>query len=303
MGAAVLCMAAMAATASSAPEEADKRAAALVAQLTLDEKLEQLLNVAPAIPRLGSPAYNWWTESLHGAIGAVPTTNFPEPIGLAATFDEPLLHDVAATISTEVRALHALGRKTGRLGRIGMGLDTWSPNINIFRDPRWGRGQETYGEDPFLTARMAVAFVRGMQGPDPDHPNVIASPKHFAVHSGPESTRHEANVYVSPHDLEDTYLPAFRAAIVEARAGSIMCAYNRVNGQPACANDLLLKERLRDAWKFKGYVVSDCDAVRDISSNHKYAPDAAAAAAVALKTGVDNECNTATLSDIGGLAN
>jgi beta-glucosidase len=303
IGAAVLCMAAVTAAASSASEDADTRAAALVAQLTLDEKLEQLLNVAPAIPRLGIPAYNWWTESLHGAIGAVPTTNFPEPIGLAATFDEPLLQDVAATISTEVRGLHALGRKTGRLGRIGTGLDTWSPNINIFRDPRWGRGQETYGEDPFLTARMAVAFVRGMQGPDPEHPNVIASPKHFAVHSGPESTRHEANVYVSPHDLEDTYLPAFRAAIVEARAGSIMCAYNRVNGQPACANDLLLKERLRDAWKFKGYVVSDCDAVRDISANHKYAPDAAAAAAVALKTGVDNECNTATLSDIGGLSN
>ena len=275
-GAAALCMAATltAAAPSSAPENAERNAAALVAQLTLDEKVDQLLNVAPAIPRLGIPAYNWWTESLHGAIGTVPTTNFPEPIGLAATFDEALLHDVAAAISVEVRALHALGRKTGRLGRIGTGLDTWSPNINIFRDPRWGRGQETYGEDPFLTARMAVAFVRGMQGPDPDHPHVIASPKHFAVHSGPESTRHEANVYVSPHDLEDTYLPAFRAAIVEGRAGSIMCAYNRVNGQPACASDMLLKERLRGAWKFNGYVVSDCDAVKDISDNHKYAPDA-----------------------------
>jgi beta-glucosidase len=304
ISAAALCMAAVIpAAGSSAREDADRQATALVAQLTLEEKVDQLLNVAPAIPRLGIPAYNWWTESLHGAIGAVPTTNFPEPIGLAATFDEPLLHDVAATISVEVRALHALGRQTGRLGRIGTGLDTWSPNINIFRDPRWGRGQETYGEDPFLTARMAVAFVRGMQGPDPDHPQVIASPKHFAVHSGPESTRHEANVYVTPHDLEDTYLPAFRAAIVDAQAGSIMCAYNRVNGQPACANELLLKERLRDAWKFNGYVVSDCDAVKDISDNHKYAPDAAAAAAAALKTGVDNECNTATLSDQGGLGN
>jgi beta-glucosidase len=289
--------------ASSSREDADRQAAALVAQLTLEEKVDQLLNVAPAIPRLGIPAYNWWTESLHGAIGAVPTTNFPEPVGLAATFDAPLLHDVAATISVEVRGLHALGRATGRLGRIGTGLDTWSPNINIFRDPRWGRGQETYGEDPFLTARLAVAFVRGMQGPDPDHPQVIASPKHFAVHSGPESTRHEANVFVTPHDLEDTYLPAFRAAIVDAHAGSIMCAYNRVDGQPACANELLLKERLRGAWKFNGYVVSDCDAVKDISDNHKYAPDAAAAAAVALKTGVDNECNTATLYDIGGLGN
>jgi len=303
-GAAALCLAGtIAAADSSAPEKAEQQAAELVAQLTLDEKVEQLLNVAPAIPRLGIPAYNWWTESLHGAIGTRPTTNFPEPIGLAATFDEPLLHELAATISVEVRALHALGRQTGRLGRIGTGLDTWSPNINIFRDPRWGRGQETYGEDPFLTSRMAVAFVRGMQGPDPDHPNVIASPKHFAVHSGPESTRHEANVYVSPHDLEDTYLPAFRAAIVEGQAGSIMCAYNRVNGQPACASDLLLQERLRGAWKFDGYVVSDCDAVKDISDNHKYAPDAVVAAAVALKTGVDNECNTSTLWDLAGLEN
>ena len=282
---------------------ADAKAAALVAQLTLDEKVDQLLNVAPEIPRLHIPAYNWWTESLHGALGAVPTTNFPEPIGLAATFDESLLQQVAATISVEVRGLHALGRKTGKLGRIGTGLDTWSPNINIFRDPRWGRGQGTYGEDPFLTARMGVAYVHGMQGPDPDRPDVIASPKHFAVHSGPESTRHEANVYVSPHDLEDTYLPAFRAAIVDGRAGSIMCAYNRINGQPACASDLLLKEHLREAWNFNGYVVSDCDAVKDINDHHKYAPDSAVAAAVALKAGVDNECNTATLFDAGDLGN
>jgi beta-glucosidase len=281
---------------------ADAKATALVAQLTFDEKVDQLLNVAPAIPRLGIPAYNWWTESLHGALGPVPTTNFPEPIGLAATFDESLLKDVAGAISLEVRGLHALGRKTGKLGRIGTGLDTWSPNINIFRDPRWGRGQETYGEDPFLTARLGVAFVQGTQGPNPEQPDVIASPKHYAVHSGPESTRHEANVYVSPHDLEDTYLPAFRAAIVEGHAGSIMCAYNRVNGQPACASDPLLKERLRDAWKFTGYVVSDCDAVKDISAHHKYAPDAAAAVAIALKSGVDSECNNATLFDAGDLS-
>ncbi|HEY0687335.1 MAG TPA: glycoside hydrolase family 3 C-terminal domain-containing protein [Steroidobacter sp.] len=280
---------------------ADQKATALVAQLTLDEKVEQLLNTAPAIPRLGIPAYNWWTESLHGALGPVPTTNFPEPIGLAATFDEALLQEVAGAISVEVRALHALGRKTGRLGRIGTGLNTWSPNINIFRDPRWGRGQETYGEDPFLTARLGVAYVRGMQGPDPDRPDVIASPKHFAVHSGPESTRHEANVFVSPHDLEDTYLPAFRAAIVDGKAGSIMCAYNRVNGEPACVSDLLLQTRLREAWKFNGYVVSDCDAVKDISDQHKFAPDPVAAVAAALKAGVDNECTNATLFDLGGL--
>ncbi|MEO7690442.1 MAG: glycoside hydrolase family 3 C-terminal domain-containing protein [Sphingomonas sp.] len=280
---------------------ADRMAAKLVAGLSLDEKLEQLVNVAPAIPRLNVPDYNWWTESLHGALGSVPTTNFPEPIALAATFDAPLVHDVAGVISTEVRGLHTLARQTGKTGRIGTGLDTWSPNINIFRDPRWGRGQETYGEDPYLAARLGVAFVQGMQGPNPDLPDVIATPKHFAVHSGPESTRHGANVFVSPHDLEDTYLPAFRAAVVEAKAGSIMCAYNRIDGQPACASDLLLKEHLRGAWGFKGYVVSDCDAVKDINENHKYAPDAASAVAAAMRAGVDSECNGATLGDVGGL--
>ena len=287
--------------ATSPRDVADQKAAALVQQMTLDEKVYQLMNVAPAIPRLNIPAYNWWTESLHGAIGAVPTTNFPEPIGLAATFDAPLIHDVAGTVSTEVRALHTLGRQTGHLGHIGTGLDTWSPNINIFRDPRWGRGQETYGEDPYLTARMAVSFVTGMQGPDADLPYVISTPKHFAVHSGPEPTRHVADIFVSTHDLEDTYLPAFRAAIVEGHAGSVMCAYNAIDGQPACGNDILLKDHLRGAWGFKGYVVSDCDAVTDISEHHKYAPDPAAAVAVALKAGVDNECNTQTLGDTPNL--
>jgi beta-glucosidase len=280
---------------------AERMAADLVARMTVDEKLDQLLNTAPAIPRLDIPAYNWWTESLHGALGTLPTTNFPEPIGLAATFDAPLVHDVAGTISVELRGLHELSRRTGRMGRIGTGLDTWSPNINIFRDPRWGRGQETYGEDPYLTARMAVSFVEGMQGPNPDLPDIISTPKHFAVHSGPESTRHAANVFVSRHDLEDTYLPAFRAAIVEAHAGSIMCAYNRIDGQPACANDDLLKDHLRGAWGFRGYVVSDCDAVKDISDGHKYAPDAATSVAAAMRAGVDNECNGARLSDTAGL--
>ena len=288
-------------TIPAAPDPAVARAQAmattLVSRMTLDEKVGQLVNVAPAIPRLGIPAYNWWTESLHGAIGTIPTTNYPEPIGLAATFDTPLVHRVASGISTEVRALHTLGRETGHLGHIGTGLDTWSPNINIFRDPRWGRGQETYGEDPFLTASMGVAFIRGMQGPNPDLPDVIATPKHFAVHSGPESTRHEANIFVSTHDLEDTFLPAFRAAIVDGKAGSIMCAYNRIDGQPACGSDLLLRQHLRGPWGFQGYVVSDCDAVVDISEHHKYASDPAAGVAVALKAGVDNECNGGTLSD------
>jgi beta-glucosidase len=301
MLAAALPAAAQSTTSPAARTDADARARALVAQMTLDEKIAQLLNVAPALPRLGIPAYNWWTESLHGALGPLPTTNFPEPIGLAASFDAPLVYQVASAISTEVRALHTLGRQTGHLGKIGTGLDTWSPNINIFRDPRWGRGQETYGEDPYLTAQLGVAFIQGIQGPDPDLPHVVATPKHFAVHSGPESTRHVADVFVSRHDLEDTYLPAFRAAIVDAQAGSIMCAYNRINGQPACGSDLLMKEHLRGAWGFKGYVVSDCDAVTDISQHHKYAPDPAAAVAVALKAGTDNECNTQTLGDVQGL--
>lgn len=286
----------------SVREEADKKAREIVDKLTLDEKVAQLLNVAPAIPRLNIPAYNWWTESLHGAIGAVPTTNFPEPIGLAATFDAPLIERVATTISTEVQGLHTLGRQTGHLGRIGTGLDTWSPNINIFRDPRWGRGQETYGEDPFLTAQIGVAFIEGIQGKNPDLPNVVATPKHFAVHSGPEPSRHVDNIYPSLHDLEDTYLPAFRAAIVDAKAGSIMCAYNRVYGQSACGSQVLLRDYLRSAWNFKGYVVSDCDSVVDIYEHHKYAPDAATGVAVALTHGVDSECNNATLggrTDLG----
>lgn len=278
-------------------DQADARARALVQQLTMDEKLGQLLNVAPAIPRLQIPAYNWWTESLHGALGPLPTTNFPEPIGLAASFDRALMGKVASAISVEVRALHTLGRQSGRLGRIGTGLDTWSPNINLFRDPRWGRGQETYGEDPFLTAELGVSFIRGIQGPNATLPDVVATPKHFAVHSGPEPTRHVANVFVSDHDLEDSYLPAFRAAIVDAQAGSVMCAYNRINGQPACGSAQLLTHFLRGAWGFKGYVVSDCDAVTDIAVHSKYAPDAASAVAVALKAGVDNECNTQTLGD------
>ena len=286
---------------AGAGDQAEALATALVAQLDTEEKLAQLLNTAPPIPRLGVPAYNWWTESLHGAMGSLPTTNFPEPIGLAATFDDDLVRRVAGVISTEVRGLHALARQTGRTGRIGTGLNTWSPNINIFRDPRWGRGQETYGEDPFLAARMGVAYVRGMQGSHPEWIDVIATPKHYAVHSGPESTRHQANVFVSRRDLEDTYLPAFRAAIVEGGAASVMCAYNRIDGQPACASDLLLKDYLRDAWDFKGYVVSDCDAVGDIHRHHHFAPDAASAVAAAMRAGVDSECNGATLTDTDGL--
>jgi beta-glucosidase len=284
-----------------ATQDAEALAEALVARLTTEEKLAQLLNTAPAIPRLDIPRYNWWTESLHGAMGSLPTTNFPQPIGLAETFDDALVQRVAGAISTEVRGLHALARQTGRTGRIGTGLNTWSPNINIFRDPRWGRGQETYGEDPFLAARMGVAYVRGVQGDHPQWLDIVATPKHYAVHSGPESTRHEANVFVSRRDLEDTYLPAFRAAIVEGRAGSVMCAYNRVDGLPACASNPLLGGILRGDWGFTGYVVSDCDAVSHIRTHHRFAPDAATAVAAAMRAGVDNECSGATLTDSAGL--
>src|SRR6202162_4662632 len=206
------------------PEE---RAADLVGRLTLEEKVLQMQNNGPAIARLGIPPYDWWNEALHGVARAGRATVFPQAIGLAATWDTDLIHRVSDVISTEARAKYNEAQHNGNYRRY-YGLTFWSPNINIFRDPRWGRGQETYGEDPFLTSRLGVAFVEGMQGDDPAYYKVIATPKHFAVHSGPESTRHTANVDASPHDLEDTYLPAFRASIMEGKADSIMCAYNSV---------------------------------------------------------------------------
>ena len=270
-------------------QSVEKRVDDLVSRMTLEEKASQLVNQARPIPRLQVPAYDWWSEALHGVANAGTATVFPEPIGLAATFDFPLIHDMAVVIGTEARAKHNQAVRAGH-SNIMEGLDFWSPNINIFRDPRWGRGQETYGEDPFLTAKMGVAFVTGMQGDDPKYYRVISTPKHFAVHSGPEPARHSMDVPVSKHDMEDTYLAAFRATVTEGHAGSVMCAYNRVNGQPACANTFLLEDQLRGAWKFNGYVVSDCDAVVDIFSGHHYTKNMAEAAAVALKTGVDNEC-------------
>jgi beta-glucosidase len=261
----------------------------LVARMTLEEKASQLVNQARAIPRLQVPAYDWWSEALHGVANAGTATVFPEPIGLGATFDVPLIHEMAVVISTEARAKHNQAVRAGRRD-IMEGLDFWSPNINIFRDPRWGRGQETYGEDPFLTGRMGVAYVTGMQGNDPKYFRVISTPKHFAVHSGPEPSRHTINVEVSKHDMEDTYLPAFRAAVTEGKAGSVMCAYNRINGEPACANTFLLKDQLRGAWKFNGYIVSDCDAIVDVFKGHQFTKSMAEAAAVSMKTGMDNEC-------------
>jgi beta-glucosidase len=267
----------------------DARVEDLIGRMTLEEKASQLVNQARAIPRLQVPAYDWWSEALHGVANAGTATVFPEPIGLAATFDDPLIHQMAIVIGTEARAKHNQAVRAGRRD-IMEGLDFWSPNINIFRDPRWGRGQETYGEDPFLTGRMGVAFVTGLQGDDPKYFRVISTPKHYAVHSGPEPTRHSIDVQVSKHDMEDTYLPAFRATVTEGKAESVMCAYNRVNGQPACANTFLLQDTLRGAWKFDGYVVSDCDAVVDIFEGHHYTKSQAEAAAVVLKTGMDNEC-------------
>lgn len=267
---------------------AEQRARDLVRRMTIEEKVTQLVNQARSIPRLNVPAYDWWSEALHG-VATSGTTEFPEPIGLAATFDADAIHRMAVVIGTEGRIKHAQAVRDGH-SNIFEGLDFWAPNINIFRDPRWGRGQETYGEDPFLTARLGVAFVTGMQGDDPKYYRVIATPKHYAVHSGPEPTRHTADVQVSKHDELDTYLPAFRATVVEGRAGSVMCAYNSINGEPACANEFLLQDQLRGKWKFQGYVVSDCGAVINIFRDHHFTATQAAASALALQRGMDNEC-------------
>jgi beta-glucosidase len=267
----------------------EQRVDDLIVRLTLEEKVAQMRDHATAIPRLGVPKYDWWNEGLHGVAFAGYATNFPQVIGMAATWDSDLVHKMGETVSTEARAKYNQAMREDH-HEMFFGLTFWAPNINIFRDPRWGRGQETYGEDPFLTARMGVAFVTGMQGDDPKYFRVVSTPKHYAVHSGPEPLRHGFNVDVSPHDLEDTYLPAFRATVAKAHAQSVMCAYNAIDGAPACANTMLLRDHLRDAWKFNGYVVSDCAAAADINTGHHYAPDMAHAAAAAVKAGTDLEC-------------
>ena len=268
----------------------EQRAADLVSRMTLEEKASQLENSADAIPRLGVPAYDWWNEGLHGVGRAGYATVFPQAIGLAATFDEPFMHQVADVISTEFRAKYYATLHPDGSADWYRGLTIWSPNINIFRDPRWGRGQETYGEDPYLTARMGVAFITGLQGDDPHYLKTLATPKHYAVHSGPESTRHTVDVHASLHDMMDTYLPAFRATIIEAKAGSVMCAYNSLNGQPACANDILLNDFLRRDWSFQGYVVSDCGAIFDVSQNHHFRDTFEAGVAASFKAGTDIIC-------------
>lgn len=275
---------------SDSSQPAVARAHDLVSRMTLDEKASQLEDWAPAIPRLGIPDYQTWSEALHGVARAGYATVFPQAIGLAATWDTSVLHQVGDVISTEGRAKFNQAQSEGN-HRIFYGLTYWSPNINIFRDPRWGRGQETYGEDPFLTGRMGVAFVEGVQGNDPDHPKAVATSKHFAVHSGPESQRHTFNVDVAPRDLEETYLPAFRSTVVDAHVKSVMCAYNAIDGKAACDNTMLLQRHLRDAWKFKGFVVSDCGAIVDVTEGHKDAPDILHAAAVSLQSGTDLSCS------------
>jgi beta-glucosidase len=261
----------------------------LVARMTLEEKASQLLSDSPAIDRLHIPAYNWWNECLHGVARAGRATVFPETIGMAATWDTRLLFRVSTAISDEARAKHEEFVRRGKRG-IYEGLTFWTPNINLFRDPRWGRGMETYGEDPLLTGKMAVAFIRGLQGDDPKYLKTVATAKHYAVHSGPESTRHTANVVVDEQDLRDSYLPQFEMAIREGGAQSVMCAYNSVDGKPACANPHLLQDILREEWKFPGYVVSDCGAIGDIYQGHRAAASADQGVAMAIHAGTDLDC-------------
>jgi beta-glucosidase len=261
----------------------------LLGRMTLEEKVSQTLYNATAVERLGIPEYNWWNEALHGVARAGLATVFPQAIGLAATWDTELMFRVATAISDEARAKHHESVRQGQRG-IYEGLTFWSPNINIFRDPRWGRGMETYGEDPYLAGRLAVEFVKGMQGDDPFYLKTVATPKHFAVHSGPEPDRHTFDAVVDERDLRETYLPAFRTSIVDGGAESVMCAYNRFRGHPACGSSELLQDILREEWGFGGYVVSDCWAIMDIYNTHRVVGTPAEAAAMGIATGTDLNC-------------
>jgi beta-glucosidase len=269
----------------------EERVNDLVSRMTLEEKVSQMVHDAPAIERLGVPAYNWWNECLHGVAFAGIATVFPQAIGLAATWDTRLMYEVATAISDEARAKHHDALRRNSHDQF-FGLTFWSPNINIFRDPRWGRGQETYGECPYLTSRMGVAFVKGLQGDDPRYLKLVSTPKHYAVHSGPEPDRHHFNAVVDERDLRETYLPAFEACVKEGQAFSVMGAYNRTNGEPCCASPTLLEKILRQEWGFKGYVVSDCGAIDDIYAHHKVVDTPAEAAALAVKAGCDLNCGT-----------
>ena len=274
-------------------EEARAKARELVSKMTLEEKASQLKYDAPAIERLGIPAYNWWNEVLHGVARAGTATVFPQAIGLAAMFDEELQEKIADVISQEARAKYNGQSRHGDRD-IYKGLTVWSPNINIFRDPRWGRGHETYGEDPYLTSRLGVRFIKGLQGSG-KYLKVAACSKHFAVHSGPEAVRHHFDAKANAKDMNETYLPAFEATVKEAEVESVMGAYNRVNGEPACGSETLLKKTLREKWGFQGHVVSDCWAVRDFHENHKVTATAPESAALAIKNGCDLNCGNTYL--------
>ncbi|MBQ6589845.1 MAG: glycoside hydrolase family 3 C-terminal domain-containing protein [Butyrivibrio sp.] len=280
-------------------QEARKRAKELVAKMTVEEKASQLRYDAPAIDRLGIPAYNWWNEALHGVARAGTATMFPQAIGLAAAFDEELMGEVGEIVAEEARAKY--NEQSKREDRdIYKGLTFWAPNVNIFRDPRWGRGHETYGEDPFLTSRLAVPFVKGMQG-DGEYMKVAACAKHFAVHSGPEGERHFFDAKASKKDLEETYLPAFEACVTEAGVEAVMGAYNRTNGEPCCANKPLMVDTLRDKWGFEGHFVSDCWAIKDFHENHKVTSSPEESAKLALEMGCDLNCGCTYQSIMNGV--
>jgi beta-glucosidase len=270
----------------------EERVTDLLSQMTIEEKVGQMMNSAPAIERLGVPSYNWWNEGLHGvARSPYHTTSYPQAIGMAATWDVESLQKMGDYTSTEGRAIFHDATSKGKVG-IYCGLTYWTPNINIFRDPRWGRGQETYGEDPYLTGTMGKAFVRGIQGDDPNYLKASACAKHFAVHSGPESTRHTFNAVISKYDLWDTYLPAFHELVVKGKVSGVMCAYNAYAGQPCCGSDILMNAILRNEWGFTGYVTSDCGAINDFYRTHKTSPNAQSASADAVLHGTDVECGS-----------
>ncbi len=267
----------------------EERAKDLVSRMTLEEKVMQMLHSAPGIPRLGIKPYNWWNEALHGVARAGTATMFPQAIGMAATFDDELIYKVADVISTEGRAKFHESQRKEDYG-IYKGLTFWSPNVNIFRDPRWGRGHETYGEDPYLTSRLGVAFIKGLQGNDEKYLKAAACAKHFAVHSGPELERHEFNAIASEKDMRETYLPAFKACVVEGKVEAVMGAYNRTNGEPCCGSKTLLQDILRDEWGFTGHVVSDCWAIKDFHETHMVTKTAPESVALAVNNGCDLNC-------------
>lgn len=264
----------------------EERVENLLSEMTLEEKITQMGNGSKAIERLGVPEYNWWNECLHGVANAGIATVFPQAIGLGATWDADLVHRVGTATSDEARAKHHDALRNDKRD-IFYGLTFWSPNINIFRDPRWGRGQETYGEDPYLTSRLGVEFVKGLQGDHPKYLKLVSTPKHYAVHSGPEPLRHRFNAIADERDLRMTYLPAFKACVKEARAHSIMCAYNRYREEPCCAHKYLIEEILRKQWGFDGYVVSDCGAISNIRYDHKVVDTHPEAVALGIGGGCD----------------